>query len=93
MHVAVAAICLIAIIGLIKWFDLGRQPTAAATVRSWRRFWILPFASRIHYVSRPIKFAFICLDVVNAIVVLGFILVLLWVLLMGSIRPVHEWFR
>ena len=93
MHVAAAIVCLILIIVLIKRLAFRQRPSDAPGVHSKRRVWILPLADRIPYVSRPIRFVFVCLDVANAILILGFILVFLWVLLVGPIRPIHEWFR
>jgi hypothetical protein len=92
MHVVAILAGLILLASFLLRVALKR-PLDGGVARTERWASLFSGLTRIPYVSRPVRVAWVCVDFANFIFLLGYAILIAWAVLVGPIRPVHEWLR
>ncbi len=92
MHVVAIAIGLVLVASFLLRVALRRSVRGGRS-RTERRTYLVSGLNRIPYVSRPLRVVWLCVDFANFIFLLGYAILIAWAVLIGPIRPVHEWLR
>jgi hypothetical protein len=92
MHAFAIAVGLILLASFLLRVAL-RRSLHGGVVRTERWASFFSDLNRIPYVSRPVRVAWLCVDFANFMFLLAYALLIAWAVLVGPVRPVHEWLR
>ena len=91
MHLLVGLGLLLVGVTLIRWLAARRVPADAAHSLSRRRVWILPRAAPARHLPAKLWRLLTVLGFVHDFLWAAFFVLLLYTLVAGPIRPIHEW--
>jgi hypothetical protein len=92
MHLVAIALGLVLLASFLLRVAL-RRSVHGGDSRTERWTSLVSALNRIPYVSRPLRVAWLCVDFANFIFLLGYAILIAWVVLVGPVRPLHEWLR